>query len=436
MFYIYLGYALHDALVPFGLTSDETKRSKVIAFIRDGCSTNTAALRILRPLFFKTCDIKCISHAANNVGSVLYDSCKISVKFINLFNNMLNTSTMARLKFKALIHTGIKRFSGDIRWYYLQDSASQIYKFWPQVLLLIADEDDFTPSIRTKLTSLLEEDLNTIRLELSLLEDVAIPLAKLCYKQEGDGFLIPSTYDHWYNILSLLNDLFEGRIELENVSNTASLIFPGDVLNKTEAIANTRVKMFECVQKMTDTSTSHDKLYFTLNIFRACRLLNFKFIAQTPMQSLLQLPTLPGDIIRGEIIQLYNLPFIARGRNDIYLKPFIEELPKYRNICLDYVNDHGFEDLAVIDEEEPADKMDMSDAYLDFWKRNVLELPTFSNLARKMLSCSPSSATVERLFSLLSCFDDNSSSSLADMAKARTIIRYNHNFRSRKDNYM
>ncbi|MFO0006369.1 MAG: hypothetical protein ACK559_35125, partial [bacterium] len=117
-------------------------------------------------------------------------------------------STMARLKFKALIQTGIKRFSGDIRWYYLQDSASQIYKFWPQVLLLIADEDDFTPSIRTKLTSLLEEDLNTIRLELSLLEDVAIPLAKLCYKQEGDGFLIPSTYDHWYNILSVLNDLF------------------------------------------------------------------------------------------------------------------------------------------------------------------------------------------------------------------------------------
>ena len=420
-------------MVPFGITGDEKKRSKVISFIRDGCSTNTAALRILQPLFFKTCDIKCISHATNNVGTVLYDTCNLAVKFISHFNNMMNTSTIARLKFRSLIHTGIKRYTGDIRWYYLQECATQIFKFWSQVLVLIHDEDDFTPSIRSKLKTLMEEHQSTIRLELSLFQDVAIPLAKLCYKQEGDGFLIPTTYDHWCNILSFLNDLYEGRKQLENVTKTANILYPVDVLNKNEAIANTRVKMFQCIQKMTVTSTDHDKLYFTLNIFRACRILDYKFIAKTPIQSLLQLPTNPGELIRGEILQLYNLPFIVRGKNDQFLKPYIEELPTYKSICIAYVNAHENEeeDDTVQEEEEKGEKRKF-DNYLEFWKQNVLELPTFSQLSRKILSCSPSSATVERLFSLLTCFDDKSSSALADMAKARAIMRYNHNFRNRK----
>ena len=184
---------------------------------------------------------------------------------------------------------------------------------------------------------------------------------------------------------------------------------------------------------MTVTSTDHDKLYFTLNIFRACRILDYKFIAKTPIQSLLQLPTNPGELIRGEILQLYNLPFIVRGKNDQFLKPYIEELPTYKSICIAYVNAHENEeeDDTVQEEEEKGEKRKF-DNYLEFWKQNVLELPTFSQLSRKILSCSPSSATVERLFSLLTCFDDKSSSALADMAKARAIMRYNHNFRNRK----
>jgi hypothetical protein len=99
--------------------------------------------------------------------------------------------------------------------------------------------------------------------------------------------------------------------------------------------------MTACVQKMSDTSTKHDKLYFTLNIFRACRLLDYKFIAKTPLPSLLQLPTLPGEFIRGEIVQLYTLPFIVKDRNDQFLQPFVDELPKYRSLCLAYLNQNS-----------------------------------------------------------------------------------------------
>lgn len=424
------GSALHDSLVSFGLTGEQ-KRSKVVSFIRDGCSTNTAALRMIQPLFHKSCDIKCVSHASSNIGKVLYDSCNLAVKFIGNFNNMLNTSNLARLKFKVLIQTGIKRFTGDIRWYYLQECATQIFKFWPQVLLLINDEDEFTPSIRNKMKLLLEDHLNTIRLELSLFQDVAIPLAKLCYKQEGDAFLIPTTYDHWHTVLDMLNDLVDGRKPLVNVNTTANELFPGDILNRNEAISNTKLKIIDCLQKMMDTTTQQDKLYFTLNIFRACRLLNYKFIAKTPLDALVQLPTHPNEMIRGEIIYLYSFPFIDRSQNDKFLKPFIDELPTYQSLCEKYVNEEKEEEEDNNAEEEEQKEKNEADRFLLFWKQNVLTIPKFAELAKRILSCTPSSATVERLFSLLSSFNDNQSSALADYAKGRTMIRYNQNFRNK-----
>ena len=417
---VLVGAALADSLMKFGLM-DSKKRTKVIAFIRDGCSTNTAALRNLQFLFPKSIDIKCISHASNNIGVVLYESCKYAVKFVSTFNNMLNTSNNARIKFRSLINKEVKRYTGDIRWYYIQDCASQIFKFWPQVILLINDEDDFTPALRTKLKALLEEHLSTIRLELGLFQDVALPLYKLCYKQEGDDFLIPTTYDHWYSVLNLLKDLLESRKLLDNVIEVATDLYPDDVLTRNEAVSNTRMKIHPCVHKMTETSSLPDKLLHTLNIFRACRLLDYKFIANTPLPSIIH--HVPGEMIRGEIIYLFHLPFFPTG-NDVYLQPFIDELKSYQENSITYIDERN-------NENDDSSDDDSSDSYLHFWSQNVITLPNFSDLAFKMVTCTPSSATVERLFSLLSCFNDNQTTALADYAKARTMIRYNHNFRSK-----
>jgi len=77
------------------------------------------------------------------------------------------------------------------------------------------------------------------------------------------------------------------------------------------------------------------------------------------------------------------------------------------------------------DIDEPGIKI------LSFWKANVLTTPNFALLARKIACLSPSSATVERLFSLLNSFNDNQANALADYAKARCLIRYNNIFRER-----
>lgn len=228
--------ALNDALGKYGLTTPEN-REKIISFSRDGCSTNSAALNLLQAFgFHKSIDLKCISHASSNVGKRLYDNCRLGVSFVGTFNNMLNTSNTARLRFRQLIQKEVKRYNNDIRWFYQQETSSQIFKFWPQVLQLIYDDADFASAVRLTLRSMVEADENIIRLELALLEDAAIHSAKLCYKQEGDGFKIPTTYDHRHFVLFLLIEYIEHQKCLTYVHNKALTIFTHDPVQRKDVI--------------------------------------------------------------------------------------------------------------------------------------------------------------------------------------------------------
>jgi hypothetical protein len=102
----------------------------------------------------------------------------------------------------------------------------------------------------------------------------------------------------------------------------ATELYPDDLIGKNQAIVDSRLKMLDCVQKMIDSATNVDKLYFTLKIFRACRLLDYNYIARTPLLSLVQYNQ--GEMIRGEIIELYNLSYF-QGGDDMFLMPFVEE---------------------------------------------------------------------------------------------------------------
>jgi len=360
-------------------------------------------------------DLKCISHASCNVGLKLFDSCTIAVKFIGIFNNMMNTSSRARSVFRELIHSEVKRYTSDIRWFYRQEVSSQVLKYWEEVVTLINHEETFAAAVRNKLKTLVQGNEADILLELSLLEDAGIPLAKLCYYQEGDGFLIPTTFDHWNEVKNLLQDFVEGRKLLPRVTTTSLELFPNDIDLREEKYYETSSKILSCLQKMNDSTNLSDKHLSTLTTFRACRILDYRFIAKTPYESIVH--TLPNNQVQGEIVQLLHLPFIL---NDIHLQPFVVEMQSYHEISRATVQSQTGEE-----DDDPAKNI------LCFWKRNVLTLPNFAELARKIACLSPSSATVERLFSLLSSFNDNQGSALADYAKARCMIRYNHIFRER-----
>ena len=66
---------------------------------------------------------------------------------------------------------------------------------------------------------------------------------------------------------------------------------------------------------------------------------------------------------------------------------------------------------------------------LQWWKSQELLLPHWATIAKSILAVQPSSAVVERAFSLLnSGFNDQQEQSLQDYIEASAMLRYNTNY--------
>ena len=64
---------------------------------------------------------------------------------------------------------------------------------------------------------------------------------------------------------------------------------------------------------------------------------------------------------------------------------------------------------------------------LDWWKRNSTDLPKWSAAAVKVLLIQPSSATTERVFSLLKAsFSEQQDHSLQDYIEVSLMFQYNY----------
>ena len=63
---------------------------------------------------------------------------------------------------------------------------------------------------------------------------------------------------------------------------------------------------------------------------------------------------------------------------------------------------------------------------LDWWKQNGSALPSWASAARKILLIQPSSATAERVFSLLNCsFGEQQDNSLQDYIESSLMLQFN-----------
>ena len=77
---------------------------------------------------------------------------------------------------------------------------------------------------------------------------------------------------------------------------------------------------------------------------------------------------------------------------------------------------------------EAIDNDDSSDVdCLKFWKSSESTLPQWAAAVKKILIVQPSSAAVERVFSMLNnAFKDKQQNSLQDYIEVSTMLRYNN----------
>ena len=85
--------------------------------------------------------------------------------------------------------------------------AKQVLNTFVSVEAIIHHEDGFNPETRKKMRAILEESNTDLRLELASIVDVGTNVVKLCYHQEGDGFLAPTSYDHWNSVMDEISNI-------------------------------------------------------------------------------------------------------------------------------------------------------------------------------------------------------------------------------------
>ena len=157
--------------------------------------------------------------------------------------------------------------------------------------------------------------------------------------------------------------------------------------------------MLPVYRKMRDDS--NDRLSLTLNIHRACRFFGYAFIAATNIHAL-----------DSELVYLQRIPHCVT----ITEAPFCTELAKNK-------------ELTDAEMSKPVNQW--HDAWI-FWQANELNLPIWYLAAADVALVTPSSCTVERLFSLLTqAYDRSQTRCLQDYKETGVLLRFNQNWRSK-----
>ena len=108
------------------------------------------------------------------------------------------------------------------------------------------------------------------------------------------------------------------------------------------------------------------------------------------------------------------------------LKPNASDLNQLA--CISFINSQSIEELKS---ELPkymarAKDIDKEVCPLNWWKQNQDDLPVWSREAKKVFLLQPSSASVERVFSLLkSSFGDKQETALQDYIEVSLMLQYN-----------
>ena len=163
------------AVVVDAIYGVEQKPMKVRFNTVDGCATNGVANMVMKALFRECNDIVCMSHSSNISMELFQKTTKTAHKFISLWSQCLTQGHRVRAATQlSLGEKGLKTHA--IRWMAEYRAAVQIHKNFDKVVNIIKDEDVGCASLIGQLVTLLEEEKDTLRLELALISDSGSPI--------------------------------------------------------------------------------------------------------------------------------------------------------------------------------------------------------------------------------------------------------------------
>jgi len=352
----------------------------VVATMRDRASVNNVAIRTMKIIYQNFLDIGCFSHTLDLVGN--HFKFPNLTEFVGTWLALFSHSTKTKFLWKEQTGKAMASYS-QTRWWSKWEVMQQLLVQFGDIKPFLTKNTEIGPHTRPRLLSFFEDTqkLNYLKIELAAVVDWGESFVKATYNLEGDGPLAFTCYEAIQTVIK--------SIQVSNIPNVQAVakdISP-NLTTQTRLITHAK----QCVQpgleyfkQQLDTS-----LKIPLMAFKAARLINPTVIRNlNPEASTV-------DLLR-------SFPFITAD-NITNLKA---ELPVY-----------------LAKSEDLDDSVDK----LLWWKNQETSLPTWCAVVKKILLVQPSSAAVERVFSLLnSAFGDQQDQSLQDYIEASVMLRYNN----------
>ena len=356
----------------------------LISAMRDRASANNVAMRTLKVVYPNVLDVGCFSHTLDLVGN--YFKLPNLTEFLNSWLLLFSHSVKCKFLWQEQTGKTMATYS-HTRWWSKWEILSQILVQFGDVKPFLQRNTDIGPSTRPKLLAFFEDSqkLNHLKIELAAVVDWGEVFVKATYNLEGDGPLALTCYETIQEVISAVQVGNIPNVQAIAKSISSSSAVQQQLVAHAKNCAEPALNYFK--QQLTSS------LKVPLAAFKASRLFNpntVKFL--NPDAS--------------SVDTLSVIPFF----NQEEITALKRELPSY---------------LAKI---EAIDNDDSSDVdCLKFWKSSESTLPQWAAAVKKILIVQPSSAAVERVFSMLNnAFKDKQQNSLQDYIEVSTMLRYNN----------
>ncbi|CAB1106310.1 unnamed protein product [Ectocarpus sp. CCAP 1310/34] len=356
------------------------------AVMGDSCAANLLAMDSLLLVFRFAVVIPCFSHTFNNIGKQLV--CEEIDVFLGKLHTLLSHSAFAKDLFRKEVGVRAPETPGH-RWGSRFERDEVIAVNWPGAVKFMRDD-------LAKLRDDGKAQSLVLQLQLALTVDVGRIITSATIFLEGDMPLAHKTYnviERVRNKLELPEDgIFSEDVPLPNVAAlVAKEVGQGDDMGATADLIQSEMQdMLDALRRYAHErigSHSEAKLAETMKLFKAAKLTDFTYMkthkySNDEIRSLSVFPFVDDDMMDG----------LLKEKNDFY--------------------------VAATDTDTDYDNM-------TFWSDNKKNLPTWHELVLDVVLLQPSSAFMERVFSILRCcFSERQESVYSDRICASALLKY------------
>ena len=360
--------------------------NKPVAFVRDGASVNTVAVRhVVDLLYPSSMDVVCASHSLNNIGNH-FDTPTLD-EFCQWWVSLFSRSHATKLAWKTRTGVSPKSHSAT-RWWSLWEVLEQLLKYLGDVQPFL-EECESKPNACRRLLSILQNETapdscDMLRMELAATVDFGEPFVRKTYIIEGDGMLSVNAYTHLQEVATAAQDAVYSNFEA-----LVKDIAPGDVGHQNQLKEHANGCVRPAIRYfLTKFNHEDSPLFANVLAYKAARLCCPLFVAKT-------------NAVPALVDGLRAFPPLDKDGTIQQLKV---ELAAYK--------------VAAADTQPGQDRLS--------WWRDQVQLPVRQNAARIVITVPPSSAAAERVFSLLeAATSSQQASTLTDHLEVELMLQYN-----------